>query len=179
VNEFITACRKEWKRLGVPDLVADEMAADLDVDLGEARAEGFSIVAVLGPAAIDPRSFAAEWASARGIVPAADAQETRLEKLRRFPSRAGLRLPLIASGVAVVIGALIATQRPTWRQFLGLPHLRFMGSPSYGSGGFSTGPPVDVPLIKLATLVLLLGAIGLTASSAYWLWTRARRPTPA
>ena len=29
MNEFIEECRREWRRLGVPDPIANEMAADL------------------------------------------------------------------------------------------------------------------------------------------------------
>jgi hypothetical protein len=36
VTEFVDECRSEWKRLGVPDAVANEMAADLAADLQEA-----------------------------------------------------------------------------------------------------------------------------------------------
>jgi hypothetical protein len=40
VSEFVDECRREWRRLGVPDPVANEMAADLTADLEEAEAEG-------------------------------------------------------------------------------------------------------------------------------------------
>jgi len=69
VTEFVDACRQEWKRLGVPEAVANEMAADLDADLDEARAEGVSAEEVIGSGVFDPRSFAAEWATERGVVP--------------------------------------------------------------------------------------------------------------
>jgi hypothetical protein len=71
VNDFVEKCRREWKRLGVPDPVADEMATDLAADLGEAAAEGASPEEVLGTGAHDARSFAAAWASERGVIPAA------------------------------------------------------------------------------------------------------------
>jgi len=69
VNNFIEECRREWKQLRVPDPVADEMAADLAADLEEAESEGDSPEEVLGSAASDPRSFAASWAAARGVIP--------------------------------------------------------------------------------------------------------------
>jgi len=65
VIEFVEECRQEWKRLRVPDPVANEMAADLEADLKEAEAEGASAEEVLGSGAFDPRSFAASWAAAR------------------------------------------------------------------------------------------------------------------
>jgi hypothetical protein len=48
VNDFVEECRREWRRLRVPDRVANEMAADLKADLDEAEAEGASPEAVLG-----------------------------------------------------------------------------------------------------------------------------------
>jgi hypothetical protein len=67
VNEFVEQCRSEWRRLGVPDPVANEMAADLAADLEEAEAEGASAQEVLGSGAFDPRAFAAAWAAERGV----------------------------------------------------------------------------------------------------------------
>jgi hypothetical protein len=58
VTDFVEQCRREWKRLRVPDAVANEMAADLAADLTEADAEGVSPEEVLGSSAFDPRSFA-------------------------------------------------------------------------------------------------------------------------
>src|SRR6266498_620013 len=69
VSQFVKACRREWKRLRVPDPVANEMAADLEADLEEAEAEGASAEDVLGSGAFDPRSFAASWAGERGVIP--------------------------------------------------------------------------------------------------------------
>jgi hypothetical protein len=68
VNQFVEECRREWKRLHVPDSVADEMAADLAADLAEAEAEGASAEDVLGPGALEPRSFAAAWAAERAVI---------------------------------------------------------------------------------------------------------------
>jgi hypothetical protein len=68
VNRFVQECRREWKRLRVPDAIANEMAADLAADLAEAEAEGASPEDVLGDAVFDARSFAASWAAERGVV---------------------------------------------------------------------------------------------------------------
>src|SRR5215510_7281479 len=67
MSDFVEQCRREWRRLGVPDSLADEMAADLASDLGEAEAEGVSAEELLGSG--DARSFAASWATERGIIP--------------------------------------------------------------------------------------------------------------
>jgi hypothetical protein len=66
--DFVEECRREWKRLGVPDPIANEMAIDLTVDIEEAEAEGGSAEDVLGNSLFDPRRFAAAWASARGVT---------------------------------------------------------------------------------------------------------------
>ena len=66
MNGFVDACRREWKRIGVPDAVANEMAADLEADLAEAEADGVSPEEVLGNGVFDAPSFAASWAAARG-----------------------------------------------------------------------------------------------------------------
>jgi hypothetical protein len=66
MTAFVEECRREWKRLGVPDLMADEMATDLEADLAEAEADGVSAAEMLGES--DPRRFAASWASERGLV---------------------------------------------------------------------------------------------------------------
>ena len=68
MSDFVDQCRREWKRLGVPDPVAEEMAADLASDIREAEADGISIEELLGSSASDPRAFAASWAGERGIV---------------------------------------------------------------------------------------------------------------
>ena len=69
MSDFVEQCRSEWKRLGVPDPLAEEMATDLASDLTEAEAEGVSAEEFLGSSAFDPRSFAASWAAERGIIP--------------------------------------------------------------------------------------------------------------
>jgi hypothetical protein len=69
VNEFVEQCRREWKRLRVPDPIADEMADELAADLEQAHAEGGTQEALLGSAAADPGAFAAAWAAERGVAP--------------------------------------------------------------------------------------------------------------
>ncbi|MGA2295096.1 MAG: hypothetical protein ABSG24_07700 [Acidimicrobiales bacterium] len=68
MSDFVEECRREWKRLGVPDPIANEMAIDLTADIEEAEAEGGSAEDVLGNSLFDPRRFAAAWASARGVT---------------------------------------------------------------------------------------------------------------
>ena len=54
MNEFVEECRREWRRLGVPDPIANEMAADLTADIEEAEAEGGSAEDVLGQQRLRP-----------------------------------------------------------------------------------------------------------------------------
>lgn len=75
MTAFVEECRKEWKRLGVPDLLADEMAAELEADLTEAEADGIAAAEFLGES--DPRRFAATWATERGLVPKPQAPKSR------------------------------------------------------------------------------------------------------
>jgi predicted small secreted protein len=81
MNDFIEQCRREWRRLGVSDPLAEEMATELASDLSEAEAEGVSAQEFLGRSAFDPPSFAATWAAERGIVPRPQSQEAS----RRVP----------------------------------------------------------------------------------------------
>jgi hypothetical protein len=63
---YVEECRREWKRLGVPDVLAEEMAAELESDLAEAEADGVSAAELLGES--DPRRFATTWAVERGLI---------------------------------------------------------------------------------------------------------------
>jgi hypothetical protein len=96
MSEFIEECRREWKRLHVPDPVANEMAADLAADLREAEVEGASPEALLGTAAFDPQAFARSWAQERGLVAPASLERRRL------------RLTLALVTTALIIGGGIA-----------------------------------------------------------------------
>jgi hypothetical protein len=101
MSPYVEECRREWKRLGVPDLLAEEMAADLEADLAEAEADGVSAAEMLGES--DPRRFAATWARERGLV-----SEPRPKKSRKW----------LWIGLAVAFVLL----------FIALPALAFIGS---------------------------------------------------
>src|SRR6266516_556314 len=103
VSEFVEECRREWKRLRVPDLIANEMAADLAADLREAEAEGASAEEVLGSGAFDPRSFAASWAAERGVIP----QPPPLSR-DTIPQRSRMRAAIAAFALIAIIGAVLA-----------------------------------------------------------------------
>jgi hypothetical protein len=93
MSAFVEECRQEWKRLGVPDLLAEEMATELEADLAEAEADGVSAAELLGDA--DPHAFAATWATERGLVTGTPPKKTRR----------GLWIGL-AAGVVLVVVAL-------------------------------------------------------------------------
>ena len=98
MTAFVEECRKEWRRLGVPDLLADEMATDLEADLAEAQADGISTAEVLGES--DPRRFAAAWASERGLVPEQPPRKSR----KRFWIWVAIALVIFfVAGVAIPV----------------------------------------------------------------------------
>lgn len=97
MSEFVDECRREWRRLGVPEPIGNEMAADLTADLEEAEAEGGSPEDVLGSSAFDPRGFAAAWAVARGVA-RADVPPPR--------SSGRSRLVVVAAATAGALAAL-------------------------------------------------------------------------
>ena len=181
MSDFVEQCRQEWKRLGVPDPLAQEMAADLTSDLAEAEAEGVSADELLGRSVFDPRSFAASWAGERGIIP-------------QPPRRAnGRRRPLFLVGftvlaaIAVIVAALLLlTGEPktsvavqAFRPGAAFPRTHLPSPPAGvfvrpgGPGGqvfhSSTAAPIEWILLLLA-LVALGFATWLWAS-----WSRARQ----
>lgn len=170
---FVKECRREWRRLGVPDAIANEMAADLTADLEEAEAEGASIEEVLGSSAFDPRSFAASWAAERGVSqPPAALPRTP----RRWAAPATLApLAVLASVVVVLIGALMVLA-PHPRLFVGsssssvtaVPHPTFIGPPP-GIAGHANAVANGVHV--LGALVLIAGVIAMVAALA-WIWRR-------
>ena len=117
MNDFVRECQKEWRRLGVPPAAANEMAADLSADLAEAAAEGLSAEHVLGNGAFDPRSFAADWATARGLVGPQAAERRRMPRVLALVGVAAASLLVTLVGLALVVrphvsAAVIAARRP-------------------------------------------------------------------
>ena len=100
-------CLNEWKRLGVPDSIAGEMAADLAADLEEAEAEGASPEDVLGNGAFDPSAFAAAWAAERGVIERTLATRPPglMGRSRQVAAIGTLALILAVVGAALVIAA--------------------------------------------------------------------------
>jgi hypothetical protein len=177
MNDFVEQCRREWRRLGVPDPLAEEMAADLTADLSEAEADGVSAEEFLGSSIFDPRSFAASWAAERGIIPVSPS--------RGNPRRRPLVLVAFTAlaAIALIVSALLlATGQPTVsvaatgtaRRHLPAPPPSFFVSPGPGRqviASTSASAPVEWILLFFAIV-----AVGFAA----WLWSRwgrSQRPT--
>ena len=103
MSAYVEECRKEWKRLGVPKLLADEMATELESDLAEAEADGVSAGEILGES--DPRRFATAWAVERGL-----AVEPRPKRSRvRFWLGLAVAFVVMFFLVMLLVGGLFAT----------------------------------------------------------------------
>ena len=158
MNEFVEECRREWKRLHVPDPIANEMAADLDADLTEAAAEGASAEEVLGSGAFDPRSFAASWADERGVAQPTAATEPQPTPRGRPRRTLGILAALAGSafvGLVVLVGAALVFGR--------VGSSRAIAAPVMGRGAIPRFPrmPVGPADVRAASFRAPIGAIGL------------------
>ena len=201
MNDFVEQCRREWRRLRVPDSVADEMAADLAADLKEAEAEGASVEDVLGGGATDARSFAASWAAERAVIP-----PPRL--LARLPRRALMLVAIAALTLVAAVGAALvifaspdaaasetAIRVPSElrgpRAPVGWPVSHEAPSPAYtaartpvgvwiqhdGRGVLlaqTDGPGVEIS--RVGSILLIVGLVGIVPSLVFLFWSsRTRR----
>lgn len=105
MSAYVDECRREWKRLGVPDLLAEEMATELEADLAEAETEGVAATEILGES--DPRHFAATWANERGLV-----SERRPKPKSRKGFWIGLAVGLVVLGFLLGIGGVALFAKP-------------------------------------------------------------------
>ena len=181
MNEFVEECRREWRRLGVPDPIANEMAADLTADIEEAEAEGGSAEDVLGNSVFDAQRFAASWAGARGVTAPAlpDGPPRRrafLVALTAIAAFFGL------AAIALLIGRHSASVAVSVRQILAGPgpvRLFRPGPVSPPFRSFVFGPQFSgqhnglFPLLVL--LMFLMVLTGLCLAVLYWCpWSRRR-----
>src|SRR6185437_698003 len=172
MSDSVQQCRREWKRLGVPDPLAEEMAADLAADLEEAEAEGASPEELLGSSAFDPRSFAASWAAERGIIPAPPGRENA----RRRPL-ALVAFTAVAAIALIVAALLLVTGQPTLSvaasgapsRHLPVPPAGTFPQPGHRVLHTSASAPVEWILLAVALVAL---------SFAAWLWLRWARWRP-
>jgi hypothetical protein len=191
VIEFVEECRREWKHLGVPDPIANEMAADLTADIEEAEAEGGSAEDVLGTSLFDPRRFAAAWAGARGVTapPAPVDPSTSLARERHRWYRPAFVIALTGFGFLVAVAAAaLAVGRHSSAvaapdkigRILGVPGSTQWFGPAPGKPSFRyllPGPPFVVQNTEnfaiLAFALLLFATLVLGLAVLYWSpWSR-------
>jgi len=180
MSDFVEQCRREWKRLGVPDPLAEEMATDLASDLREAEADGVSAEELLGSSAFDPRSFAASWAAERGVIP----EPPERGRGRRRPL-ALLAFTGVAAFALIVSALLLLTGRPTVslvRSEVARPHL----VPAPPGAVLPPGPTRHVLVASASAsapvewILLLLAIVALGFAAWLWSsWSRSRPSAPA
>ncbi len=170
MSEFIDECRREWKRLGVPDPIANEMAVDLAADIAEAEAEGGSAEDVLGDSVFDARRFAASWAGARGVI-------SQKAPVGDPPRRLIPAIALCAVAGIFALGALVlavgrhsSSSSIGVRRFFGPPAAPTIQSVTFGS---QLSGPHHV-LYAVAVLALVVFAFGLMALAVV-LWKPWKR----
>jgi len=172
MTDFVAQCRLEWKRLGVPEPLAEEMATELAADLSEAEAEGVSAEEFLGA---DARSFAASWAGERGIVPVPPGRA----KGRRRPF-ALVAFTAVAAIVLIVTALLLLTGQPratltaseTPETHHQLPAVTPFGSVGTGRHVLLLGN-LAAP-VEWILLIFAIVALGF----AVWLWSSWGRSRP-
>jgi hypothetical protein len=169
MSDFVEQCRREWKRLQVPDPLAEEMAADLASDLREAEAEGVSAEELLGRSVFDPKTFAASWAAERGIIPAAPERRTRRRPLVLVAFTAVSALVVFVSALALATGQPQASIVATTRSHRPSAPAGFVPTTRHLVAQASLAAPVEWILLVLAIL-----ALGFAA----WLWTSWNRSGP-
>jgi len=192
VIEFVEECRREWRRLGVPNPVANEMAADLTADLEEAEAEGGSPEDVLGNSAFDPRRFAAAWAAARGVtnIPAPDPQP-RWRPPVAIALAVFLGVLTILASFALLVGRSSSSIAFATRRIAAVPGRIHLFAPGpgrvvlpgpLGRTIVGTGGP-GISLHPLALMVFIAGIVGIVGLGLFALWycspwfgRRNRRP---
>jgi hypothetical protein len=194
VNEFVEECRSEWKRLGVPDPVANEMVAELSADLEEAKAEGASPEDVLGTGAFDPRSFAADWAAERGVVQRPLPGGYRHPRYAVLTAIGAFALIALVGAVLVIHAApsasgrlaLAAQVRPplagVWVRGPAPPpgpaRAVVVAAPLPAAGARSVPVDIDDSAVETRTVgsvLLTLGLAGVVLSTMFWLWVEAGR----
>jgi hypothetical protein len=179
-NPFVDECRQEWHHLGVPEAVANEMAADLEADLTEAHADGVAPEAVLGNDFFDPKAFAASWATARGVTSPGPGVPQKI-RFRSWSLAAGA----IACAAAAMLGLLILVGRRVGSESVAvaaIPRRAFIRPPFPGLFGglhrvFVSQPPFA--LVALGGALFLAGLVGLGVTLWFWRpWSTRRRGSP-
>ncbi|HLX32635.1 MAG TPA: hypothetical protein VKR79_07690 [Gaiellaceae bacterium] len=172
MNEFVERCLREWKRVGVPDAVANEMAADLDADLRDAAADDVAPEEVLGNGIFDAPAFARSWAAARGVIPPAHVPVARGDR-RSVPA---IALAVLAV-LSLVLVALVIVHRAT--RAVAIPRPVFW-APAPGNHPPFVFPPFGAVVAQhvgigapLGVFALGLILVALLAGGALFIWRRA------
>lgn len=187
MSEFVEECRREWRRLGVPDPVANEMAADLTADLQEAEAEGGSPEDVLGNGAFDPRRFAAAWAVARGVTspPSSDRPSLWRRPPMAIVLTALLGMLTVVAALALLSGRSSSSIAFATRRIIAGPGPIRLFAP--GPGRIVVPRPLGLPFVgtgiagvnvhPLAWMLFIIGVVGLgLLALLYWSqWSGPRR----
>jgi hypothetical protein len=175
---FVDECRREWKRLKVPDPVANEMAAELEGDLQDAEADGLSPEEVLGDGVFDPRSFATAWASERGVIPPPPATPSRNRRTLVAAIIGALAIAALAAGIAI-----LSTRHGTAQVALASPFKVRPVIAAHRVHPLRPGatvprfffPPVRSRLVRVGVdpqpagwILLVLGLVGTAASLILW-----------
>ena len=202
MNDFVEQCRREWKRLGVQDSVAEEMATELAADLNEADADGIPARELLGNAATDPRSFAASWAAERAVLPRAGSTP-------RLPRRTLALAAIAALTIIAAVGAglvLLASPQASAPQ---AANVVLLAAPPEATSIHLVAPPPSSPdrsaevwikghdrvtvtpiggpgveIHTVGSILLIVGIAGIIVSLLLLLWSSRRndwsgRGTPA
>jgi hypothetical protein len=176
VIEFVEECRREWRRLGVPDPIANEMAADLTSDIEEAEGEGGSAEDVLGNSIFDAQRFAASWANARGVTAPVPLHDGGPPRRRAFPvvalsAFAGF---FALAAIALLIGRRSASAAISVRRILTGPGpIRSFrpGSVTPPFRAFVSGPQFpggNWAFVVVAALLLVACIVALGLAFLYW-----------
>jgi hypothetical protein len=185
VSQFVDECRQEWRRLGVPDPAANEMAADLEADLMEAESEGVSAEEVLGIGAFDPRSFAASWAQERGLIQPALVQPPtaqpapaghRTRQSRTFSLVLAFAVLAVVGGVFAIVGSHQAVAVVMRKPVQVLPAPPIHPPAEFVQPGAVQGLVGLDRFHAAGPLLLLIGGIGLITMLVLWSWRRLRPP---
>ena len=166
MSDFVEQCRAEWRRLGVPDPLAEEMAADLAADLTEAEADGVSAEELLGSSFFDPRSFATSWAAERGLIPVAPSRGN----VRRRPL--GLVAFTALATIALIVTALLLVTGEPKVSVVASGTAPFP-SPQPGAGRVVLQTSASAP-VEWILLFFAIVALGFAA----WLWSSRSRSRP-
>ena len=181
MTQFVDECRKEWHHLGVPEAVANEMAADLEADLTEAHADGVAPEAVLGNDFFDPKAFAASWATARGVVSRSPGSPVGpvAPRRMRFPSWTLAAGAVVCAAVALLglvilvgrrVGSESVAAAAVPRRVLLRPSIPFVGLHRV----FVSQPAVA--FVALGGVLFLAGLVGLGVTLWFWRpWSTRRR----